>query len=127
LPLARVHVWDASPEAARAMTEELRGAVKFELRAADSLAVVAESDVVVTCTSARKAFLGPDLVRPGTFIAAVGADNSDKQEIDPRLYAASMAVVDSREPAADIGDLHHAIQAAPVTASHAHATLAEVL
>jgi len=127
LPLVRVHVWDAKPEAARAMAEELRDAVKFELRDADSLAVVAESDVVVTCTSARKAFLGPDLVRPGTFIAAVGADNSDKQEIDPRLYAAGLAVVDSLEQAAEIGDLHHAIEAGAVTAGHVHATLGEVL
>ena len=43
------------------------------------LAVARESDIVVTCTSARRAFLTPELVRPGTFIAAVGADNSDKQ------------------------------------------------
>jgi ornithine cyclodeaminase/alanine dehydrogenase len=109
------------------MAQELQEAFKFELRAADSLAVVAESDVVVTCTSARKAFLGPDLVRPGTFIAAVGADNSDKQEIDPRLYAASLAVVDSLEQAVEIGDLHHAIEAGAVTTSHVHATLGEVL
>jgi ornithine cyclodeaminase/alanine dehydrogenase-like protein (mu-crystallin family) len=127
LPLARVHVWDLRPEAARAMTEELREGVEFDLRAADSLAVVAESDVVVTCTSARKAFLGPELVRPGTFIAAVGADNSDKQEIDPRLYAASLAVVDSLEQAVEIGDLHHAIEAGAITANHVHATLGEVL
>ena len=73
-----------------------------------------QSDVVVTCTSAPQAFLTPDLVRPGTFIAAVGADNSDKQEIDPRLYAASVAVVDSLEQAAEIGDLHHALEAGTV-------------
>jgi alanine dehydrogenase len=127
LPLARVHVWDARPEAACALAEELGPTVKFELRAADSLAVVTESDVVVTCTAARKAFLGPDLVRPGTFIAAVGADNSDKQEIDPRLYAACRAVVDSLEQAAEIGDLHHALAAGAVTTSHVHATLGEVL
>ena len=127
LPLACVHVWDARPEAARDMTEELRDAIEFELRVADSLAVVRESDVVVTCTSARKAFLGPDLVRPGTFIAAVGADNSDKQEIDPRLYAAILAVVDSLEQAVEIGDLHHAIAAGAVTTSHVHTTLGEIL
>ena len=127
LPLARVHVWDARPEVACAMAEELRDCVTFELRAADSLSVVAESDVVVTCTSARKAFLGPDLVRPGTFIAAVGADNSDKQEIDPRLYAASVVVVDSLEQAAEIGDLHHALAARTVSRDHIHATLGEIV
>ena len=86
-----------------------------------------ESDIVVTCTSARRAFLTPELVRPGTFIAAVGADNSDKHEIDPRLYAASLAVVDSLEQAAEIGDLHHALEAGAVTRAHVHASLGEIL
>ena len=44
-----------------------------------------QSDIIVTCSSARQAFLTADLVRPGTFIAAVGADNSDKSEIAPAL------------------------------------------
>ena len=57
----------------------------------------------------------------------MGADNSDKQEIDPALYAASLAVVDSLEQAAEIGDLHHALAAGAVTTEHVHATLEEIL
>jgi ornithine cyclodeaminase/alanine dehydrogenase len=127
LPIERVHVWDAKLEAAREMAEELRGDLGVEVRATEGLAVVHESDVVVTCTSARKAFLTPELIRPGTFIAAAGADNSDKQEIDPRLYAASLAVVDSLEQAAEIGDLHHALAAGAVRRADVHATLGEIL
>lgn len=127
LPLERVHVWDANRDAARKMVDDVGPATGFDLYAADSLAVVRESDVVVTCTAARKAFLTPDLVRPGTFIAAVGADNSDKQEIDPRLYAASIAVVDSLEQAAEIGDLHHALAAGALRREDVHATLGEIL
>lgn len=125
--LERLHVWDVRPEAAKALADELGRSLALDVRAADSLAVVRESDIVVTCSSARKAFLTPDLVKPGTFIAAVGADNSDKTEIDPRLYAASLVVVDSLEQAAEIGDLHHALEAGAVTQSHVHATLGEVL
>ena len=36
-------------------------------------------------------------VAPGTFIAAVGADNEDKQEIDPALMASAKIVTDSLE------------------------------
>jgi len=127
LPLQRVDVWDARPGAAQALAGELSRSLNLDVRAADSLAVVRDSDVVVTATSARKAFLTPDLVRPGTFISAVGADNSDKLEVDPRLYAASLVVVDSLEQAAEIGDLHHALEAGAVTTSHVHATLGEIL
>ena len=127
LPIERVHLWDAKHEAALAMAAELGPALGLDVRAADSLAVARQSDVIVTCSSARKAFLTPYLVRPGTFIAAVGADNPDKQEIDPRLYAASLAVVDSLEQAAEIGDLHHALAAGAIRHEHVHATLGEIL
>lgn len=127
LNLERLHIWDIRPDAAVALAHELSRELKIDVGASSALATTRESDVIVTCTSSRQAFLTPELVRPGTFIAAVGADNSDKQEIDPRLYAASLAVVDSLEQAAEIGDLHHALAAGAVETSHVHATLGELL
>ena len=125
--LERVHVWDINGQAAERLAQEMSVALKLDVRSAPGLSTVRESDIVVTCTSARRAFLTPELVRPGTFISAVGADNSDKHEIDPRLYAASLAVVDSLEQAAEIGDLHHALEAGAVTRAHVHASLGEIL
>jgi len=124
--LERINVWDTRHEAAERLACEMSTALQLDIRAAE-LSAARDSDIIVTCTSARQPFLTPDLVRPGTFIAAVGADNSDKQEIDPGLYAASVAVVDSLEQAAEIGDLHHALAAGAVTADHVHATLGEIL
>ena len=114
-------------QAADRLAREMSAALKLDVRSTADLSVVRESDIVVTCTSARRAFLTPELVRPGTFIAAVGADNSDKHEIDPRLYATSLAVVDSLEQAAEIGDLHHALEAGAVNRAHVHASLGEIL
>jgi alanine dehydrogenase len=125
--LERVHVWDINGQAAERLAQEMSATLKLDVRSAPDLSVVRQSDIVVTCTSARCAFLTPELVRPGTFIAAVGADNSDKHEIDPMLYAASLAVVDSLEQAAEIGDLHHALEAGAVTRAHVHASLGEIL
>ena len=126
-PLERINIWDARPEMAERLAREMSATLKLDIRAVADLSMVRQSDIVVTCTSARQAFLTRDLVRPGTFIAAVGADNSDKQEIDPALYAASLAVVDSLKQAAEIGDLHHALVAGAVTTDHVHATLGEIL
>ncbi|HEV8214400.1 MAG TPA: hypothetical protein VGP95_01155, partial [Gemmatimonadaceae bacterium] len=50
-----------------------------------------------------------------TFIAAVGADNEDKSEIEPELMASADVVVDSLAQASTIGDLHHAIAAGLMT------------
>ena len=124
--LKRVHVWDLDADRARLFAREMSAALALDVRPAPDLAPVRESDIVVTCTSARRAYLTPELVRPDTFIAAAGADNDDKSEIDPRLYAKCLAVVDSLEQCAEIGDLHHALVAGTVTREHVHATLGEI-
>jgi ornithine cyclodeaminase/alanine dehydrogenase len=125
--LERIHVWDTNQDAAASFARDMAPALSLDVRASPDLGPVRESDIVVACTSARRAYLTPDLVRPGTFISAVGADNSDKSEIDPQLYAGSLVVVDSLEQCAEIGDLHHALAAGTVTRKHVHATLGEVL
>jgi ornithine cyclodeaminase/alanine dehydrogenase-like protein (mu-crystallin family) len=95
--------------------------------AADLAEAVAASRMLVTCTTARRYFITRAMVRPGTFIAAVGADNEHKQEIDPQLLAASKLVTDLTEQAATIGDLHHAIAAGVMTKADVHAELGEVV
>jgi alanine dehydrogenase len=88
---------------------------------------LAASDLVVTCTPSRRAIVARGMVRPGAFIAAVGADNPEKQEIDPGLMAAGTVVVDHLEQCATIGDLHHALTAGTMQRSQVHATLGEVI
>jgi alanine dehydrogenase len=127
LRLDTIHIWDIRPDAADKLARDLAGALRLDVRPSRDLAITLASDAIVTCTSARTPFLTAELVRPGTFIAATGADNSDKSEIDPRLYAATRAVVDSLEQCAEIGDLHHALAAGAVTTGHVHATLAEIV
>ena len=66
-------------------------------------------------------------IKPGTFIAAVGADNPEKQELEPELMASAKIVVDILEQCASSGDLHHAIRAGTVSRSDVHAELGEVV
>src|SRR4029453_4414193 len=86
-----------------------------------------QSDNIVTCTTARRYFVTPEMVRPGAFIAAVGADNENKQEIDPRLMAQAKVVTDVTEQACKIGNLHHPIDAGVMTREAVHAELGEVV
>jgi ornithine cyclodeaminase/alanine dehydrogenase-like protein (mu-crystallin family) len=125
--LDTIHVWDVRPDAADKLARALTQELKIDVRPSADLAVARRSDIIVTATSSKAAFLTPDLVRPGTFIAAVGADNPDKSEIAPSLYATAQAVVDSPEQCLEIGDLHHAVTAKAVTPAHIHATLAELV
>jgi ornithine cyclodeaminase/alanine dehydrogenase-like protein (mu-crystallin family) len=93
----------------------------------DLMAAVRASDVVVTCTPARGAFLLDGMVRPGTFIAAIGADSPAKQELDPRLVARCAVVPDLLEQAAKVGELHHALEAGLMTRAEVRGELGEVI
>jgi alanine dehydrogenase len=83
--------------------------------------------MIVTCTTARTPYLGVEHVRPGTFVAGIGADSAEKSELQPQLLANASVVVDGLEQCAQIGDLHHAITVGAMTARDVHATLAEVV
>jgi ornithine cyclodeaminase/alanine dehydrogenase-like protein (mu-crystallin family) len=84
---------------------------------------LAESDVVVTCTTSRRPLFAADAVRPGTFVAAVGADNPEKQELDPALLARATVVVDILDQCAEIGELHHALASGAMSRDRVHAEL----
>ena len=128
LPLQRCLLWDRSPRAAEALAGELAGSLGIDVVAVSELAAAALSaDVIATCTTAREPFLDADMVQPGTFIAAVGADSPDKNEITPQLMAQAKVVADVVQQCAVMGDLHHAIEAGRMTVVDVHAELGQVL
>jgi alanine dehydrogenase len=128
LPLARAHAYDTDFAVARAYARELSDELGIEVAPTrDLAAAVGDSDVCVTCTPSRAAFLKREHVRPGTFVAAVGADSPDKQELEPRLLAEAVLVVDVLEQCVSIGELHHALDAGMLTRESVHAELAEVV
>jgi alanine dehydrogenase len=88
---------------------------------------VRESDLCVTCTPSTQFFLKKDFVAPGTFIAAVGADSEEKQELDPALFSQNKVVVDLVEQCATIGELHHAIAAGSIYKEQVYAELGEIV
>jgi len=71
--------------------------------------------------------IGPEQVRPGAFVAGVGADAPEKHELHPDLLRRARVVVDSMEQAAAFGDLHHALEAGAVRREDVAAELWEVV
>jgi ornithine cyclodeaminase/alanine dehydrogenase len=126
-PLRRVYAWDIDARAAAALADEMSIQLGLEILCAeDRTAAAKKSDLIVTCTTSRTPFLHEADVRPGTFIAAVGADSPDKNELAPGLMARAKVVVDLLEQGLSMGDLHHAVAAGAMTASDVHATLGEL-
>jgi ornithine cyclodeaminase/alanine dehydrogenase-like protein (mu-crystallin family) len=128
LPLERAWVLDTDYERAASMAARATASLGLRVEAAKDLrAALRESDVCVTCTPARRAFVTTGDVRPGTFIAAVGADNRGKQELEPALVVSATLVVDVLEQCAEIGELQHVLAAGLMTRAQVHAELADVV
>jgi ornithine cyclodeaminase/alanine dehydrogenase-like protein (mu-crystallin family) len=130
LRLARVYAHDCDPGAADGLARwagDTLGLSAAALDAAAALRQARESDVIVTCTPARRYYLTREAVSPGCFVAAVGADDAGKQELEPELLAASTLVVDVLEQCAAIGELHHALAAGVLRRADVYAELWEVV
>jgi alanine dehydrogenase len=127
-PIERFYALDKDRQSATRFAAEMSAAHGVNVIATDDLGVAARSsDICITCTTSHSWFLRAEHVRPGTFIAAVGADNPDKQELEPALLARAVIVADSVAQAAEIGELHHAIEAKLTTHEAVLGTLGQVI
>jgi ornithine cyclodeaminase/alanine dehydrogenase-like protein (mu-crystallin family) len=127
-PIRKAFAFDIDPARACSFAAQMSSRDGVIVEPAEQLSgATLQSDIIVTCTPAKKYYLTAGDVRPGTFIAAVGADAEDKQELDPVLLAKSKVVADIAEQAATIGDSHHAIACGAMSRKDIHAELGELV
>jgi alanine dehydrogenase len=128
LPIRNVRAFDADAQRAHSFAAEMSRKLSIEVLAEPDLSrALAGADVCVTCTPSRTPFLRLEHVAPGTFVAAVGADSEDKQELAPDLVASSKLVADVVEQCASIGELHHALEAGLMSRDDPPPSLGEVV
>ena len=128
LAIEKVWAYDVDQGSAQRLASELAEELSIDIEPVDDLqTAVRQSDVCVTCTPAKKYFLKEGFVMAGTFIAAVGSDNPEKQELEPGLMSRSKVVVDVLEQCVTIGELHHALDAGALTRDDVYAELGEVI
>jgi alanine dehydrogenase len=128
LDLRRAFAWDLDPAVSRAFATRTAAETGMEVKPVSRFdEATRASDVIVTCTTSREPFLGIEDVRPGTFVAALGADNPAKSEIKSALMASATVVVDMLKQAVFMGDVNHAIRAGAMTAEDVHAELGSLV
>lgn len=127
LPLAGGFAWDQDHLKAEAFAMEATGA-GFAMSAVTNLAEAARaSEVIVTCTTAHSPFLDASMVSPGTFVAAVGADHPDKNEVLPDLMTRAQVVTDVLDQCVEFGDLRHAIEVGAMSRDDVYAELVDLV
>ena len=126
--LKTVYAFDLDPSISRRFANDLSDELHISVVPADNLMqAVSESHICVTCTSSNNYFIRREFVSPGTFIAAVGSDSENKQEIEPALIASGKLVVDSLEQCAQVGELHHALELNIMARENVHANIGEII
>jgi len=127
-PVRRAFAYDENVVRAESFATSMSAELGIDVRPVRELGkATAESDIWVTCTTARRWFLGRSHVRRGTFVAAVGADHPEKQEIEPGLLAASVVIADVLDQCVAMGDLHHALDAGVMRRGDVRGELADVV
>jgi alanine dehydrogenase len=128
LPLKRIYAFDLNPRSAKKLAAEFGNELEIEIEPVHDLPrAIQKSDVCITCTPANNFFVHRKDVSLGTFIAAVGADDAHKQEIDPALMTSAKVVADSLEQCCAIGDTNHAIAQGFMRKEDVYAALAEIV
>ena len=128
LPITDVFAFDLDEKQADRYAGELSSELGIDIRSVRDLSdAIGQSDVVVTCTPSKKYFLQCDWFPSGVFVAAVGADSPEKQELEPLLLAKNTVVTDILDQCATLGELHHAIEQGLMTRESAYAELGEII
>jgi alanine dehydrogenase len=92
-----------------------------------SLEEASGADIVCTATPSRTPVVLREWVRAGAHINAMGADAPGKQELDPKILADAMVVIDDWEQATESGEVNVPLHTGVFTRDRIHGTLGEVI
>jgi len=125
--LTKVHAWDPSADNLAKFGQTVGGLGLEFIAESEREAVVGQADVLITVTPSQQALVDKAWVRPGTHISAMGCDTKGKQELDPRLVAASALFVDEAAQAMTIGEFQHAYAGGLITESSFRGSIGQVI
>ena len=103
-----VVAWNRNPEKLESLAA-VASELDLTFSACSAQDVAAQSDVVITITSAFEALLMAEWIKPGTHIACMGTDTKGKQEVDAALMTIATVFTDELAQSITIGEAQHAI------------------
>jgi len=125
--LEEVYICDVYPAAAAELAREFEG-YPLKIHWEDSLPqACSNADVIITATSSYKAIVMDEWIKPGTHINAIGTDTRGKQELDPRIFARAVVVVDDLEQCCYMGECQHAYDAGIISRESVRAQIGEII
>jgi ornithine cyclodeaminase len=114
--LRRLHVWARRPEQSAEYAAEMSERLGFDVRVAETVREAVEAaEILVTTTASREPLVRAEWLQPGAHITAMGSDFPYKQELDVDVLGrAGVIVADSVDDCAEVGEIHHGLDAGVV-------------
>jgi alanine dehydrogenase len=127
--LKQIKIYSPSGVGAATIKRDMEKALSLSIEVAQNAeAVVRDSDLLVTVTTAKEPIVKADWLKPGVHVNAVGSHRPDLREIDGATLARARVVIDSRDAImAECGDILLALKEKSVGADVIHAEIGEVL
>ena len=126
-PIKEIRLYDIDESRSRTFAAELSNNGRKISIAKDVFDATNGADICILCTSSKHPVLNAEMNLAGCFVAAMGADNPQKSEIDPALMRRACVFADDLEQCVAGGDLAHALKAGLVAREDVKADLADVV
>lgn len=128
-PIAEARIWGRDTEKAAACAAELSKELNLPVTVgADIASLAADSDILVTTTTATAPLIEVAHLKPGLHITAMGSDAEYKNEVDPAaLAAAELYVCDRQSQCELLGELHHALAAGAIENGRRYPELGQII
>ena len=124
--LKKIYAYDIDVEVVMHLLRNSVGKKHRDSHATDFVEAAQESDIIVTCTPARKYFLKEAHVSPER-LSRLSDLTMKKNRKSIRLLIKSNKLIDSIDQCATIGELHHAIELGVMKKTDVHAKLGQIL
>lgn len=127
--LTEVFVWGYSDEEIEGYIKEMSAETGLKITGfRNAEEAVKNADIIVTTTIGRRgAVVKKEWIKPGTHIAAIGADMPDKQELFADIFKGAKVVNDSIGLCIKNGETHHAVEEGIIKVEDIHAEIGEII
>lgn len=107
---SKVLAWNYHPEMIPELAK-VADEIGLPLESVEREQLGAESDVIISITSAHEPLMMRNWIKPGTHVACMGTDTIGKQELDPQILADGIVFTDEIAQSITLGEAQHAVDA----------------
>ncbi len=125
-PIARIEVWNRSPEGAERVAAALRAEGREAVAATDLEAAARQADIVSCATLSATPLVRGSWLKEGAHLDLVGAFNMRMREADDEALSRAAVVIDTKAALTEGGDVAVAIAAGSYDGARVAATLTDL-